>query len=72
MAKAVTLDAMIAREDFAAEGADSGSAESVKSLSVETLGPSGLLMALLRKPDFQRETNHWFKHKPLFRFQQPV
>ena len=59
MAKTVTLDAMIGREDFAANGPPLGSAEPIQTLSIESLSASGLLVALLRKPDFQRETNHW-------------
>jgi len=59
LANNVTLDAMIRREDFAADGTPISSAEAIQTLSVESLGSTGLLISLLRKPDFQRETNHW-------------
>ncbi|WP_417489321.1 GmrSD restriction endonuclease domain-containing protein [Maricaulis sp.] len=59
MAQTVTLDAMIAREDFAVTGDDVPSADAVTTLSVENMSPGGMIAALLRKPDFQRETNHW-------------
>ena len=59
MADAVYLDAMIQRDDFAVKGPQLTSAEPIKSLSIETLSSSGMLVPLLRKPDFQRETNHW-------------
>jgi Protein of unknown function DUF262/HNH endonuclease len=59
MAKTVILDAMIRREDFATASQQVGSAESIRTLSVQSLGNSGMLVPLLRKPDFQRETNHW-------------
>ena len=59
MAATVTLDAMIKREDFAVSGDQAGDPDAVKTLSVENLSSSGLISALLRKPDFQRETNHW-------------
>lgn len=55
----VILDAMIARDDFALKGPPISSAEPIKSLSMENLGNAGYLVPLLRKPDFQRETNHW-------------
>lgn len=59
MAETVVLDAMIKREDFTLTGATPSSGEPIKTLSVESLGSSGMLVPLLRKPDFQRETNHW-------------
>lgn len=59
MAKNVTLDAMLPREDFASIGPELGSADAVQSMTVETLSSQGLMVTLLRKPDFQRETNHW-------------
>lgn len=55
----VTLDAMIARADFALKSENPTAADSVASLSVENLLPTGLFASLIRKPDFQRETNHW-------------
>jgi hypothetical protein len=59
MSDAVNLDAMIRRDDFAVRGSQVASAEPIKSLSIETLSATGMLVPLLRKPDFQRETNHW-------------
>jgi hypothetical protein len=59
MSETVILDAMINRDDFAVKGPPISSAEPIRTLSVETLGPTGMLVPLLRKPDFQRETNHW-------------
>jgi len=59
MPETVILDAMINRDDFAVTGPPITSAEPIRTLSVETLGASGMLVPLLRKPDFQRETNHW-------------
>lgn len=62
MADTVVLDAMIVRDDFAVKGPKFESSESIRTLSVENLASSGMIVPLLRKPDFQRETNHW---KPL-------
>jgi hypothetical protein len=55
----VNLDAMIAREDFAASGADTSDVGSIPSISVRDFTAGGLIGPALRKPDFQRETNHW-------------
>lgn len=59
MAKTVYLDAMIERADFAIKGSDTNFAEPIQALSIENLGPNGMVVPMLRKPDFQRETNHW-------------
>lgn len=59
MADTVILDAMISRDDFAVKGPPISSAEPIKALSMESLSSNGMLVPLLRKPDFQRETNHW-------------
>jgi Protein of unknown function DUF262 len=59
MVETVILDAMIRRDDFAIKGPSPTSGEPIKTLSVETLASGGMLVPLLRKPDFQRETNHW-------------
>ena len=59
MPETVILDAMIARDDFALKGPPISSAEPIKALSMESLSSNGMLVPLLRKPDFQRETNHW-------------
>lgn len=58
-AKTVNLDAMIRREDFAAIDGDQGMHENVTTISVRDFADGGLLGNALRKPDFQRETNHW-------------
>src|SRR6478752_5765036 len=55
----VNLDAMIVRADFAQMGDPDSSYDSITGISLENLAPSGLIGKLLRKPDFQRETNHW-------------
>jgi hypothetical protein len=55
----VNLDAMIKREDFAASGAESSSFENVSTISLRDFTKGGLIGPSLRKPDFQRETNHW-------------
>lgn len=56
----VNLDAMIRREDFAFSEANSTAYfEGVPAISIRELESTGLYAPLLRKPDFQRETNHW-------------
>lgn len=55
----VNLDAMIKREDFSASGAESTSFENVSTISLRDFTKGGLIGPSLRKPDFQRETNHW-------------
>jgi hypothetical protein len=54
----VNLDAMIMREDFAAS-TDGQSFEKADKITLRELAPGGFIGNLLRKPDFQRETNHW-------------
>lgn len=56
----VNLDAMIKRADFAS--VDSGEAMDIgqiTTIAVRDFTPDGLMGPSLRKPDFQRETNHW-------------
>jgi hypothetical protein len=56
----VNLDAMIPRADFALdEGTGGTSHEKFPSISVRDLKADSLIRPILRKPDFQRETNHW-------------
>lgn len=55
----VNLDAMIARADFAQTTDNNISYESKSNISIQDLASDGLLKDILRKPDFQRETNHW-------------
>jgi hypothetical protein len=54
----VNLDAMIKREDFAASD-DVTTFETVSTISLRDFTSGGLIGPSLRKPDFQRETNHW-------------
>lgn len=55
----VNLDAMIRREDFAASDTGSSFSENISTISLRDFTPGGLIGPILRKPDFQRETNHW-------------
>lgn len=55
----VNLDAMILREDFASQSEANQGYESVSTISLRDFAPDALLGPNLRKPDFQRETNHW-------------
>jgi hypothetical protein len=56
----VNLDAMIPRADFALEETAAATTNaSFHSISAKDLKPDGLIRPILRKPDFQRETNHW-------------
>jgi len=58
LAKRVVLDAMIKRADFAQQ-AESVSIELSNTLKLEEIAGSSPMAKFLRKPDFQRETNHW-------------
>lgn len=55
----VNLDAMIKREDFAAAGVEGSNVENISTISIRDFTQGGLIGPSLRKPDFQRETNHW-------------
>lgn len=59
MADKVALDAMVRRADFAIGSPDTVTTDQISTLSVESLGKQSMITAMLRKPDFQRETNHW-------------
>ena len=50
---------MIARSDFATQEADDKVFENVSTISLRDFTRGGLIGPNLRKPDFQRETNHW-------------
>lgn len=50
---------MIQRADFAVGSEDDATTEQISTLSIESLSPSSMIVPMLRKPDFQRETNHW-------------
>lgn len=55
----VNLDALIPRADFAVEPEGVASHEKPQQISIRDLKSDGLMRLILRKPDFQRETNHW-------------
>lgn len=57
--KLVNLDALIKRADFGIETFDEDSYETFNTISVRDFVGGALLSPNLRKPDFQRETNHW-------------
>ena len=58
MPHGVVLDAMIPRADFATEDQDF-TMQLFKDFPIGNLEDSSSVLKLLRKPDFQRETNHW-------------
>lgn len=58
MASRVTMDAMIKRADFGLESADSA-IELMNNFNISYLQSGSPIMQLMRKPDFQRETNQW-------------
>lgn len=63
MASKITLDAMIPRDDFAveadAEGEEEFEFDLFTGFPLTSLTKDSGVLHLLRKPDFQRETNHW-------------
>ncbi|MFZ2468417.1 MAG: DUF262 domain-containing protein [Parvibaculum sedimenti] len=60
MAQRVNLDAMIPREDFAREIKGATTApRNITELKLSDLLPDAAIRRQLRKPEFQRETNHW-------------
>jgi Protein of unknown function DUF262 len=58
MAQRVTLDAMIPREDFAI-AEEEFALDLFQNFPITNLLTDSAILKLLRKPDFQRETNHW-------------
>ena len=58
MPQRVNLDAMIPRADFATQDQDF-TLQLFKDFPISQLESSTAVRKLLRKPDFQRETNHW-------------
>lgn len=54
----VNLDAMIPRADFATQDQEF-TMQLFKDFPIANLEDSSSVRKLLRKPDFQRETNHW-------------
>jgi hypothetical protein len=59
MGNRVNLDAMIPREDFAIEENQHTTDDHITEFPIAYLEPKSSILKLLRKPDFQRETNHW-------------
>lgn len=58
MTKRVVLDAMIKRADFAQQS-KSATLELSSTLKLSEISSASPVSKFLRKPDFQRETNHW-------------
>lgn len=58
MAAKVNLDAMIPRADFAATD-EAYEMDLFQNFQISALDRKSPIRTLLRKPDFQRETNHW-------------
>lgn len=60
MPQRVTLDAMIPRADFGQVDEESSpSGQLISDFPITHLTSESPVLKLLRKPDFQRETNHW-------------
>ncbi len=60
MAQRVSLDAMIPRADFGQADDDSAlTVDLIRDFPITHLTSESPILKLLRKPDFQRETNHW-------------
>jgi hypothetical protein len=58
MAEIVNLDALIPREDFEiAEAQDQ--AQAMQTIQIRDLEKDSFFYSVIRKPDFQRETNEW-------------
>lgn len=60
--KTVNLDALIPRDDFVSDTAQSGG-NPRPAIGLPDLLSNGFFQAGLRKPDFQRETTHWTPSK---------
>lgn len=58
MVKRVALDGMIRRADFAEQDNDT-TLELFEKIHISQLNSNDQISKILRKPDFQRETNHW-------------
>lgn len=59
MAQRVNLDAMIPREDFEVSDEEAFELGLLADFPITHLTSESPVLRLLRKPDFQRETNHW-------------
>lgn len=61
----VNLDALIKREDFGFNTEEEESYESFGTISIRDFTKGALIAPNFRKPDFQRETNHWTPNQVL-------
>ncbi|PCH76006.1 MAG: hypothetical protein COB98_07420 [Flavobacteriaceae bacterium] len=61
----VNLDALIKREDFGFNTDEEESYESFNTISIRDFTKGALIAPNFRKPDFQRETNHWTPNQVL-------
>jgi hypothetical protein len=62
MGNQANLDAMILREDFAVlpDGGNTTATDNqIQEFPIMYLGGDSPILKLLRKPNFQRETDHW-------------
>lgn len=59
MASTVNLDALIPREDFSITGQNDISSVLIQTIPITQLERGCMVASVLRKPDFQRETNEW-------------
>lgn len=59
MVQRVNLDAMIPREDFGRQDNEDISVDLITDFPISQLENGSPIQKQLRKPDFQRETNHW-------------
>src|SRR5436305_1773529 len=55
----VNLDALIQREDFESSGEAAGSYGTQPTFKIAELKQNNHYFSVLRKPDFQRDTNNW-------------
>ena len=63
MSSKVNLDALIRREDFEIQDNTSVSISKSSTFSIKDLDEDSFFLPVLRKPDFQRETNEWDSEK---------
>ncbi|RKE03508.1 GmrSD restriction endonuclease domain-containing protein [Marinifilum flexuosum] len=61
----VNLDALIKREDFGCNTEEEESYENFNTISIRDFTRGALVVPNFRKPDFQRETNHWTPNQVL-------
>ncbi len=59
----VNLDALIPREDFDIKDTNQGVGTRKDTISINDLRRGEFFFSVLRKPDFQRETNEWDSNK---------